>query len=286
MSENISITICDHLLQGLPFKASANHGGLFAGGLPDAIIIHFTAGASAESSVKWLCNPQSKASAHVVVGRDGSITQMVPFNTVAWHAGASSYGERSGYNKFSVGIEIDNPGRLRKTEAGTFQASFGRTYPADQVIKATHRNERAESYWLAYSEPQIEAVFDLCAALCATYKIREILGHEEIAPGRKDDPGPAFPLERLRQRLLFKGRDQDALDDQTDTPLHATVSASSLNFRVSASADAAKIAPALPQGTQVEVLDTQQFTGWARILFNGKTGWVKADYLKMEQSVG
>ncbi len=282
----MNLSISKHLLQGLPYKASPNHGGTFANDLPDAIIIHFTAGASAESSVKWLCNPQAKASAHVVVGRDGSITQLVPFNMVAWHAGTSSYGARNGYNKFSIGIEIDNPGRLRKTEAGTFQAAFGRTYEAELVIKAVHRNEHAESYWLAYTEAQIEAVFELCATLCETYKIREILGHEEIAPGRKDDPGPAFPLDRLRQRLLFKGRDQDEIDDQPAEPLLATVTASSLNFRAAPSPDAAKIAPAIPQGTLLEVLDTQATPGWARIAFKGKTGWVKADFLKLQLPEG
>lgn len=282
----MNLSISKHLLQGLPYKASPNHGGPFANGLPDAIIIHFTAGASAESSAKWLCNPQAKASAHVVVGRDGSITQLVPFNTVAWHAGTSSFGERNGYNKFSIGIEIDNPGRLRKTEAGTFQAAFGRTYSADQVIKAVHRNEHAESYWLAYTEAQLDAVFELCATLCETYKICEILGHEEIAPGRKDDPGPAFPLDRLRQRLLFKGRDQDEIDDQPAEPLLASVTASGLNFRAAPSPDAAKIAPAIPQGTQVEVLDTQSTPGWTRIAFKGKTGWVKADFLNLQLPEG
>lgn len=282
----MNLSIANHLLQGLSFKASPNHSGAFANGLPDAIVIHFTAGASAESSVKWLCNPQAKASAHVVVGRDGSITQLVPFNTIAWHAGTSSFGGRTGYNKFSIGIEIDNPGRLRKTEAGTFQAAFGRTYAADQVIKAVHRNEHSESYWLAYTESQIDAVFELCAALCATYKIREILGHEEIAPGRKDDPGPAFPLDRLRQRLLFKGRDQDESDEQPAEPLLASVTASSLNFRAEPSPNATKIAPAIPQGTQVEVLDTGAHPGWTRIHYKGKTGWVKAEFLKLQLAEG
>lgn len=281
----MSLTIQHHRLQAHPFRESPNHGEPFAKGLPDAIIIHFTGGASAESSVSWLCNQQAKASAHVVVARDGSITQLVPFNTVAWHAGVSSYGERSGYNKFSIGIEIDNPGRLKKTEGSLYQASFGRTYTPDQVIKAIHRNEHAESYWLAYSEAQIQAVFDLCAALCATYGIREILGHEEIAPGRKDDPGPAFPLDRLRQKLLFKGRDLDGIEDAHSLPLRATVTASSLNFRVEPDVNAARVAAPLLQGTVVEVLE-QSSKGWMRISCNGKTGWAKAEFLKTSTPEG
>src|SRR5882672_10600458 len=114
----MALIISNHRVGGTPFKPSANHGRGFAAGFPDALIIHFTAGASAESSAAWLCNPQAKASAHVVVARDGSIIQLVPFDTVAWHAGASSYGGRSGYNQYSIGIETDYPGRLTRTQGG------------------------------------------------------------------------------------------------------------------------------------------------------------------------
>jgi N-acetylmuramoyl-L-alanine amidase len=105
---------------GTSFKASPNHGGALGNALPDTIVVHFTAGASLDSSVTSLCDPKSKASAHVVVGRDGKVVQLVPFDTIAWHAGASSLGNRTGLNKFSVGIEIDNAGRLTQTASGDF----------------------------------------------------------------------------------------------------------------------------------------------------------------------
>lgn len=284
----MAIRIHQHRLDGAPFKPSPNIGSAFEAGLPDAIIIHFTGGSSASSSVNWLTNPQAKASAHVVIDRTtGAITQLVPFDTVAWHAGASSYGNRKGYNRFSIGIELDNPGRLKRTEGGQFVSSFGKRYPAEEVITAVHRNERAESYWLTYSDVQLEAVFELCSALCATYPIREILGHEEIAPGRKDDPGPAFPLDKLRQQLIVRGRDEEApfqrkADGTIDpnAPAQGTgyVTASQLNFRAEPLPTAALVAPALPRGTVVDVLG--QVPGWHQVRVNGKVGWLKSEYLK------
>lgn len=271
----MTISIKRHLLDGVPFHATPNKGGKFAAGMPDAIIIHFTGGSSAESSVSWLQNPQSSASAHVVIGRDGSIVQLVPFDTIAWHAGRSSYGGRSGYNQFSIGIELDNPGRLTRTEGGDYVASFGRRYPPDQVIAAVHRNEQRESFWLTYSEDQINATFELCSVLATQYPIREILGHEEIAPGRKIDPGPAFPLDKLRQRLIQRGRDEDGDDDVVAV---GEVTASKLNFRASPDTGAALVSAPLPRGTRVEILG--QRDGWYQARVSGQTGWLSAQYVK------
>ena len=111
---------------GVSFVESPNHGGSFASPLPDTLVIHFTAGASLNSSVRSLCDPASKASAHAVVGREGAIVQLVPFDVIAWHAGASTLGARTGLNKFSIGIEIDNAGRLTPTAAGDFVTWFGK----------------------------------------------------------------------------------------------------------------------------------------------------------------
>ncbi|MDB6062158.1 MAG: N-acetylmuramyl-L-alanine amidase, negative regulator of AmpC, AmpD [Verrucomicrobiaceae bacterium] len=288
----MTISIANHRLVDVPFNESPNHGAAFATGLPDALIIHFTAGGSAQSSVNWLCNPQAKASAHVVVGRDGAITQLVAFDTIAWHAGASSYGERSGYNRYSIGIELDNPGRLSRTAAGGFVSYLGTTYPAEQVIHAVHRNEQTATDWLAYTEAQLATAFELCTVLCHTYLIREILGHEEIAPGRKVDPGPAFPLDKLRQLLIVRGRDADEPSPALTSPptpaatitaipaasARGYVLANKLNFRALPRVDATKIAAPLTSGTLVDVLDQQ--SGWYQVRSNNNVGWVKAEYIK------
>jgi hypothetical protein len=73
---------------------------------PDTVILHYTAGSSAASSAAWLTDLTVKASAHVVIGKDGEIYQLVPFDTIAWHAGTSAYGGRTAFNNFSIGIVI------------------------------------------------------------------------------------------------------------------------------------------------------------------------------------
>lgn len=204
--------IKNHKLEGVDYVASPNTSGKFRAKLPDSIIIHYTAGGSLQGAVSTLTARNSKASAHVVVGRDGKIVQLVPFDTVAWHAGVSSYGGRSYYNQYSIGIEIDNAGELKPSGSG-YLSWFNKRYGADEVVQAVHRNQTGPSYWHVFTEEQIETVQELCETLMGTYDIKEILGHEEIAPGRKTDPGPAFPLDKLRERLLGEGRSAGAAEE-------------------------------------------------------------------------
>jgi N-acetylmuramoyl-L-alanine amidase len=204
--------IQNHRLTGdrVSFSASPNRGAGFAAKLPDTVVIHYTAGASLESSVKTLSTPGSNASAHVVVGRDGTIVQLVPFDVIAWHAGASSLGGRTGLNKYSIGIEIDNAGRLTQTASGDFLTWFNRRIAREDAMQGVHRNEVQPAWWHVFTEAQVERVTELVTLLIKTYPITIVVGHEEIAPGRKSDPGPAFPLDRLRDRWLGAGRKEDA----------------------------------------------------------------------------
>jgi AmpD protein len=109
-----------------------------------------------------------RVSAHVVLRRDGAATQYVPFGERAWHAGRSSYGAREACNDFSVGIELEG---------------------ADTV---------------PYESAQYQALAQLIRALCTAYpslSTQRLVGHSDIAPGRKSDPGPAFDWPRLRSLL-------------------------------------------------------------------------------------
>lgn len=163
----------------------------------EGIIIHYTAGASAMSSVRHLCSPLVQASAHIVIGRDGYIYQMVPFNIKAWHAGKSSYMGRTGMNDYTLGIELDNYGQLTK-EDSSFTTSFGRKVPTAQVW--TEKGKDKDTYWHDYPLKQLKVAHELCKLLIEKYDIEYIAGHSDIT-SRKQDPGPAFPLDDFKQLI-------------------------------------------------------------------------------------
>src|SRR5215212_7915344 len=77
-----------------------------AGIQPLYLIMHYTAGPTLDGAVSWLAQSEAQASAHLVIGRDGKVVQMVPFNKRAWHAGKSSWGNLDGMNQYSLGIEL------------------------------------------------------------------------------------------------------------------------------------------------------------------------------------
>lgn len=261
---------------GVTFKESPNHGGAFGTGLPDTIIVHYTAGSSAESSVETLCDPGTKASAHLVIGRDGRIAQLVPFDTIAWHAGKSTYRGRVGFNKYSIGIEIDNAGRLTKSGGG-YHAWFGKIYPEAEVVEAVHRNESTPTYWHLYTEEQIAAVYELCVHLADSYRITSILGHEEISPTRKSDPGPAFPLDKLRERVLYRDRAEEGQEESPPVQHVGLVNAPKINIRSAPALSAATVAPPLTQGTILEIM--READGWVEVKVQTR-GWVKKEYIK------
>ena len=203
--------IQDHLLKGgnrltgtrvIHDYHTSKTSGKFKGDLPDTIIIHYTAGRNALSSVKTLVHPNKKVSAHLVIGRDGKIYQLVAFNYIAWHAGKSAWKDRISLNRYSIGIELDNAGILKRIGA-KYYAWFGKEYDPNQVFK-----DDIGQYWHQYTEKQLDVTFEVCDMLVQHYGIKEILGHYEISPVRKVDPGPAFPLDQLRARFF------ENLDDQ------------------------------------------------------------------------
>lgn len=143
-----------------------------------------------------LRDPEREVSAHLVLDRPGNITQLVPFNTIAWHAGKSSWKGREGLNKYSIGIEIVNAGPLSLQDA-KFYTWDNLEIDKEEVEPRINENSIIE-YWHKYPKVQIQALKDVCLALIKTYQIKEILAHSEIAPDRKIDPGPVFPLQTFK----------------------------------------------------------------------------------------
>ncbi len=270
--------ISEHKLKGENVRKavwSKNHSGKFSAGMPDTVIVHYTAGPY-RASLNTLTNPRVSASAHILVDRDGSITQLIPFNVIAWHAGRSAYKGRSGFNKYSIGIEIVNSGPVKKS-GNVYRSWFGSAYNPSDVIEAVHRNQTRSKYWHIYTEEQIQAVTDLCRVLIEEYKIENIYGHEEIAPKRKTDPGPAFPLDRMREQLLGTNR---AEEGEEEIPELGRVAVNNLNIRSAPKNSGAKVARPLKIGSKVKILD--ESNGWYKVTTEIE-GWVSGKYIEYEK---
>jgi N-acetylmuramoyl-L-alanine amidase len=181
-------------------RPTPNRGGRMT---PQFLVMHFTGSSSTSSAVGWLTDARAKASAHLVISPEGAVTQLAPFNVITWHAGRSAYQGREGFNSFSIGIELVNAGMLAKRADGVFIERISpKVVPADQVILARHKNGGPEAPWAIYPQAQIEASIEIGQALNATYRFIEVVGHDEIAPGRKSDPGAAFPMGRVESLIM------------------------------------------------------------------------------------
>lgn len=207
--------IAKHRIVGAPFVAANASGGDMT---PSLIVVHDTAGRLEKGNcVAWFRSRECKTSAHVVVDTDGTVTQMVPFNKKAWHAGKSSWRGKTFCNAFSVGIEIVNPGALKKDGKAWFHTKpTDKGFPSTEIVhKSTP--EHGDAWWLPYPDVQIQAVKKLCRALCEEYPdCNEIVTHWMISPRRKIDTNPLFPLEEVRAYAF--GIDDNLEDEVPDKP--------------------------------------------------------------------
>lgn len=178
------------------------------------LVLHYTAmGPGAEARDFMLLSPREKqarleapgpvyASAHVVVDRDGSVWQIVPFDRQARHAGVSRWRGLESVNRWSIGIEIANWGWLDRYADGTFGRAETPRFRPDQVVLGPMPHDGTEKGWEPYPEPQLRAVEAVVRAVLHAYPgIVDVVGHQDVAPGRKFDPGPAFPMPRFRSLL-------------------------------------------------------------------------------------
>ena len=138
----------------------------------DMLVLHYTGMATGEDALERMCDSKAEVSAHYMVWEDGRITQLVEEDKRAWHAGVASWQGQQDLNSRSIGIEIVNGGH-------DFRAPDGSLPP--------------------YPRPQIHALLDLVHDILGRHTIpaTRILGHSDIAPLRKQDPGEHFPWERL-----------------------------------------------------------------------------------------
>ncbi|MFD0979051.1 N-acetylmuramoyl-L-alanine amidase [Tropicimonas aquimaris] len=142
---------------------SPNVGPRRGGVLPDMVVLHYTAMASAEAALERLCDPEAEVSCHYLIGRDGRCWRLVDEAERAWHAGAGSWGGRADVNSHSIGIELDNPGDA------------------------------------PFSEPLMATLERLLPEIFQRWGIapHRVIAHSDMAPARKLDPGPRFDWRRL-----------------------------------------------------------------------------------------
>lgn len=236
---------------------------------PRFIVMHYTAGWTARSAVNTLTSPSSRVSAHVTIDQNGVVYQHVPFNIKAWHAGPSRYAGYTNLNSHSIGIEIVNPGYLRRLASGEYRDSTGRVLSAREVgpvVESPHsRVGSGNFYWPVYTEAALEAVEDLTRELIDAYPIIDIVSHEEIdTRGWKTDPGPAFPMNRFKRLLPHRDADADRFQ----------VTASTLNVRGGPGTNFS----VLRETKRGDIVDGLESRGdWVRI---DDDGWVHGGYLR------
>jgi len=147
---------------------SPNHDAR-AGALVDILVLHYTGMKTAAEALARLCDPKAKVSAHYTVDEDGRVYVHVPEDARAWHAGVSHWAGAPDVNTRSIGIEIVNPGH-----------EFG---------------------YREFAAPQIAALIDLAQGILERHAIpaHRVLGHSDVAPARKLDPGELFPWKHLAE---------------------------------------------------------------------------------------
>ena len=136
------------------------------------IVIHYTGMTKESEAIKKLCDPKSKVSSHYFIKNSGKVLNLVPDLYTAWHAGESYWKKFKSLNKYSIGIEISNPGH--------------------------------DNTYRKFSSKQIFSLIKLVNHLKEKYKIKKynIIGHSDIAPSRKKDPGEKFPWRLLANKKL------------------------------------------------------------------------------------
>lgn len=165
---------------------------------PDMIVLHYTAMDSAEAAIARLCDPSVEVSAHYVIAEDGTVTQLVADADRAWHAGAGQWGWVTDVNSHSIGFELANRGPDSDTPA--------------------------------FPDAQMAALERELARVMAAFNIppERVIGHSDMAPGRKIDPGPYFDWKRLADKGLSVWVNSAA--PATDTVHHSAFRTAAFHF--------------------------------------------------------
>jgi N-acetylmuramoyl-L-alanine amidase len=209
------------------FKKTPNHGGRKKS--TKYLIIHFDAANNATSALSWMLSDKSKVSAELWIGRDGSVVQLLDFGMIAYHAGESEWKGLKGLNSHSIGIELQNNGTQE------------------------------------YTQVQLDTLLEVAKALNTAYKFDDVLGHSDISPGRKVDPGNMFPMAWLRKEMFNR--------------VTTKVTTSDVNLRKGSGTNFESLG-VIKKGTEVNIVSEDK--GWSEVLIcsTKQTGYIINNYLK------
>lgn len=181
------------MIAGLLHTPSPNHGD--RKGLPvSLLVLHYTGMKTGKEALERLCDPDAGVSAHYLLEEDGRAFQLVPEERRAWHAGVSFWAGETDINSISIGIEIVNPGH--------------------------------EHGYRPFPQAQIDALVPLVRGICVRHAIAtdRVVGHSDVAPDRKEDPGELFPWKRLSDEGLALAPWSGEIE-QTPWPVEGTAAA-------------------------------------------------------------
>jgi N-acetylmuramoyl-L-alanine amidase len=199
-------------------KEAMKGSGTYRKGYPEGAIVHWTSGWSrdgekgasarkrAEEAVTW---GAKQGYAYFAIGEDGSIIQSLPLNRWGHHAGSSSWPSLgSSVSQYLVGIEICNAGKLKNVADGVYESWFGARFKSDEVRYSKKNGNIQEGYYHKYSAAQEASLIQLLKWLKSNnpevFSYDLVLGHDEVAPSRKTDPGASLSMTMPEFRALLK----------------------------------------------------------------------------------
>jgi len=244
------------------------------------IVMHTTTGVYIQSTISTFQNKDEGTSAHLVIGREGRIIQMVPFNHAAHHAGSGLWEGTSSVNSKSIGIEMDNAGWLSEGGGRVYAKNGNVDIPASDYQRVRHWQHYNIRPWHTFPEIQKSVTFKAVKALKAHFdSVEELLEHERISLLTRTDPGALFPMEQLRQEVL--GR----VDGQPIFKRYRLVRNATLyqNSYYQAPKDHYDLHPQVKKECQIEVV-FKDCNYWQKVKivkytekpnWEGRTGWIR-----------
>ena len=252
---------------------------------PKYLIMHFTTGTEIRQAVNTFQDPKEGTSIHLIIGRDGRVIQMVPFDRAAFHAGLSFWENQSNLNNFTIGIELDNAGFLARTRDALHWQRKGVVIPDENTHSARHIKDFKAKQWEKFPQQQVDAAFVIAKALVEELGLEDILGHDQVNFPNRYDPGPLFEEHLEEWRLALYGRREAKIEKFRVVQLEAGERA---GFYVNREGRKPKLnhpvvpGPSPAKGKPVKVIEKLDPWWQIRVLSGSRpVGWMRKENIRV-----